>query len=147
MITDISHINLDDPKITFVQHTKAEDIFFSFWNFDDKMILEEILEGEVGSLDGEGNESFEPISVHLKEIIENKFWAFSNFIKNEVHLWISEKMETEALMIIIAHEIGHILESRELSDQPHVAEEERADNYGKAAVLTNRMISLVIQPE
>jgi hypothetical protein len=144
MIDSNSRINLDDPKISLIRHDSPESIFNEFWNFEKDLSFEELLEQTFGGIDGEGNEVEMPMSESFEAVKSTEFWGFSNSKTNTIHIWSAVELPPDTLRVLIGHEIGHLLEEQQLSEVPELADEQRADNYGKCTVLTERFLLQII---
>lgn len=140
MIDSIDRIDLSNPEISCTRHNSPESIFNEFWNIEKDLSFGELLECEMGGITESGEEVTHTLAEGFEALKEQKFWAFSNTIKKEIHIWLAGELDADSLRIIIGHEIGHILEEERLSENPDVADEQRADNYGKTALLTERFI-------
>lgn len=133
------HITI--PSVEIVKHETAESIFHAFWSFGEDVPLDEILKGSAGGCDADGNEAEEmPMSELLEATKENGFWAFSDCPKSRIHVWDGSGLSERQMMILLGHEVGHILESGKLHEVPEVAEEQKADRYGVGCVITNALL-------
>lgn len=146
MIDAIERIKLDDPKIELRFHTTPESIFNEFWNFEKDMTFGELLASTMGGSTGEGEEIETTLQETFDGMVENKYWAFAEIKKQMIHVWIAagEQIETDILRIVIGHEIGHILEEKELSENVFIADEQRADNYGLACFWTEKFLGRIL---
>jgi hypothetical protein len=144
MIESMDRIDLENPRITLVRHDTPESIFNEFWNFEKDLTWAELLEQEMEGVTADGDEVKATLADAFEGIKAMDFWGFSNSITNDVHIWTSDSLKIDDLRILIGHEIGHLLEELPLSDDPDIADEQRADNYGKCAVLTERFLQRII---
>lgn len=146
MIKNISDIGLQNPGIELRFHTTPESIFNEFWNLKKDLSFGELLEQECGGTSAEGEEITPTLRDVFAGMVESKYWVFAAELTRTVHVWLAsgEEVEADLLRIVIGHEIGHILESQPLADEPDIAAEQRADNYGLACWLTERFIQRIL---
>lgn len=145
------------PDITVTVHPSCESIFHRFWSFGEDVPLEEIMEGTAGLCNDNGEEKEVPMSEMLETTRENGFWGFSNCPDGQVHIWSAKGMAKRELTILIAHEVGHILETwlREntvgaeevlgKAIPEHTHDEIQADNYAIAALLVPELVEGVFK--
>jgi hypothetical protein len=59
-------------------------------------------------------------------------WGHCRTATGEIHVWIGSEATDADALFLLGHELGH-LEAIAASDDPDVAEERRADSYGRVA--------------
>lgn len=139
-----TELNLDEPKIGLKIHYTPQSIFDAFWNHEGNLSFEELLQSEMGGIDSDGEEITCTLAETFEAMKENGFWGFSNNKTNTVHIWLTDKNDIEQIRMILGHEIGHLLEDNsEYSPIEDLRGEQRADNYGKACVLTERFLKQI----
>lgn len=129
------------PLPSLKQHGDCESIFNEFWNFEKDLTFEELLQCKAGGEDHSGEEVCEGTLAEVFEATkELGFWAFSNTITNEIHVWNSGGLLFRELLALIAHEFGHLVENhlqRGAEETDEAFEERKADGYAWAAVWAN----------
>jgi hypothetical protein len=138
-LTGIEHL-IDIPRL--VIHDDCKSIFYAYWNFVGNLTFEESLEGNgVGGYDSEGNELPE---MTMLDVLDSTcgmgFWAFSDSIKKEIHIWKGDLTFEEAL-VVIGHGLRHQVEAnikRKDNAIEDVFQEELADNYGFVSLWSYR---------
>lgn len=118
-------------------HSSCESIFDAHWNFEKDLTFEELLDCECGGADDESKGT-------LRELFEdtktNGFWAFSSTKEHKIHLWFQSKPDTETLMMVLGHELGHLfvdkLDFEKNTDeaQEYFRDENNADLFGIISV-------------
>lgn len=136
MINSIENLISKDLKIGLQMHTTPESIFNEHWNFKKDMTFEELLKSPCGGEDERGVEIEMTLQELFDGMVENKYWGFADLKARKIHIWVAAgfEIETDVLRILIGHEVGHILEQKQLDENPYIAEEQRCDNYGLACL-------------
>lgn len=136
----MDRIDFQKPKIVLVKHVSAEEIFNEFWNVEKDLTFAELLACEMGGETEDGEFVDATLQQAFEALQETGFWAYANVMTKAVHIWLSRPVPKRELCVLIGHEIGHILEEEIMSEIPEIAEEQRADNYGKTAYLTAQFL-------
>jgi len=132
---------IEIPEIQMVRHHTVESIFHRFWSFGEDVLLEDILASSAGGFSEDGEEFEMPMTEQLEATRANEFWAFSDCPRKEIHVWTSREFTDQELNILIGHEVGHILEAEEITENaPEYAEELQADRYGVCCAIVPELI-------
>jgi hypothetical protein len=133
---------MGDAKIEMVVHATALEAVRQMFSFAGSDLTENC---RIGGVDENGSEQEFTIEQMVDGIELQGYWGFADETNHTVHVWENKTASEENLLFFLGHEMGHLCEA-DIRDSDPIADEHRADDYGRAAVQAYRMLKQ-LRPE
>lgn len=129
------------PQLSITWYDTPEEVHRAMWEESAKeagLTYEGMIaESEGLALAEDGSEVVITHDQEMEGIKAQKCWAFVDTRTNVIHAWAAKDVDEGLLLHMLAHEVGHATGTAE---GDFLAEEMRADQYGKVAAEAFRLM-------
>lgn len=105
--------------VRVIRHETAESIAAHHWRCEEEGItLAELRGCEIGGVTPDGEEASISFDAWMDGMTANGFWGYAATDEREVHLWAGPTATDEQILMLLGHELGHLLEPEFAAEAP-----------------------------
>ena len=128
----------ENDEIKIQVHDSPESVESALW----RLPVEELSQGSVGCVDGQGNDIEMSFDEQMKAIKQMGFYGFADSKNKVIHIWASLEASIEDLVAFFAHERGHLIGP---NHRDFLKEEQKAELYSICAAFAYREAAKIIR--